>query len=80
MTESKALTCSGLSLLEIMMHAVKAIGWFILLVVSILAVFEVVGWSGLIRMFPEGKRWWILPVQLLSLACFAAVVYFNPWS
>jgi hypothetical protein len=62
------------------MQALKDIGWFVLLIVSFVAVFEFVGWRGLVRMFPKGWRWWMLPLQLISLAAFTAVVYFNPWS
>lgn len=61
------------------MTALFTIGWFVALLVSIAIVFEFVGWSGLIRMFPEGRRWWVQPLQWLSLILFALVVIFNPW-
>lgn len=61
------------------MEALKAIGWFLALLISVWIVFETVGVRGLVRMFPEGRRWWMFPVQLSSLALFAAVIHFNPW-
>jgi hypothetical protein len=61
------------------MSALLAIGWFISLYVSVAVVFHTIGWSGLVRMFPEGWRWWQFPVQLLSLAFFAAVVLNHPF-
>lgn len=53
--------------------------WFIGLLSSMFILFETLGWTGLIRMFPEGRRWWILPVQWTSIAYFASMVHFNPW-
>lgn len=61
------------------MSTLYPIGWFIALIVSIGLVYEVVGYSGLTRMFPEGKRWWHLPLQLAALAFFAAVVLAHPF-
>jgi len=61
------------------MSSLFAIAWFLMLCMSIFAVFHVIGFSGLTRMFPEGKRWWHLPVQLASLAVFAAVVLNHPF-
>lgn len=61
------------------MSALITIGWFLLLSVSTLAVFELVGLWRLVCMFPEGKRWWMLPVQFASLAFFAAVVLNHPF-
>lgn len=61
------------------MNALFAIAWFVGLSVSVLLVFEFVGNAGITRMFPEGRRWWHLPVQLASLTLFAAVVLFHPF-
>jgi hypothetical protein len=61
------------------MEALKIIGWFLWLIVSIMAVFELIGFSGLTRMFPEGQRGWHFPAQLASLAFFAGAVLCNPW-
>lgn len=61
------------------MVAVESIGWFIALLVSIYMVFLTMGWGGLVRMFPEGYRWWMTPAQWGSLAVFAALVRFTPW-
>ena len=62
------------------MSAFKDIMWFVGTIASITAIFELVGFSGLVRMFPEGRRWWQFPAQLLSLAAFAALVLVNPFS
>lgn len=61
------------------MEALKIIGWFSWLIVSIMAVFELIGFSGLTRMFPEGRRGWHFPAQLAALAFFAGAVLCNPW-
>ena len=57
----------------------KAIIWFVLICASTAFIFTVVGWSGLTGMFPEGRRWWHFPVQLLSLVIFAALVLNHPF-
>lgn len=61
------------------MVALKIIGWFVLLLLSIAAVFNLVGMRLMVGYFPEGRRWWMLPAQLLSLAVFAAIVLFHPF-
>lgn len=61
------------------MAALIVIAWFVCLLLSIWLVFNFVGAAGLVRMFPEGWRWWLLPVQWLSLAFFAAMVLINPF-
>lgn len=61
------------------MSSVYSIGWFVALLVSIWLVFVLVGSRGLTTMFPEGRRWWHLPLQLASLALFAVVVLFHPF-
>jgi hypothetical protein len=60
-------------------EAAKVIGWFIGLIISIISVFQFVGISGIVNMFPEGRRWWMLPTQLLSLVIFAIVVLYHPF-
>ena len=62
------------------MDALIHAGWVIWLWLSIGLVFDLVGLRGLVQMFPEGKKWWLLPVQIASLAFFALAVLFNPWS
>lgn len=62
------------------MEALKVIGWLLMLCASMYAVFLFVGISALCNMFPEGKRGWHLPVQLVSLAVFAAVVLNHPFN
>jgi hypothetical protein len=61
------------------MQALKDISWLLWLLVTAAIVFETIGWRGLVRMFPEARRWWQLPAQLASLAAFAAVVLFHPF-
>uniref|UniRef100_A0AAU8GIL8 Uncharacterized protein n=1 Tax=Salmonella phage vB_SEnST11_KE23 TaxID=3161174 RepID=A0AAU8GIL8_9CAUD len=61
------------------MTALIAILWALWLLVSVNVVFELVGCRGLVQMFPEGKRWWMLPSQLLALCNFAACVLLNPF-
>lgn len=62
------------------MEALKVLGWAAWLLLSIALVFEFVSYSGLTRMFPEGRRAWHLPAQLGSLAFFAAAAICNPWT
>lgn len=61
------------------MGAVFAIGWFLLLLLSIFAIYRSVGVHFMVNFFPEGRRWYWLPLQLLSLASFAALVHFHPF-
>ena len=61
------------------MNALISIGWFGFLLLSIALVFEFVGLRRMVQTFPEGNRWWLLPVQFGSLAFFAAMVHFNPF-
>ena len=61
------------------MEALKIIGWFVWLLLSIALVFQFVGFSGICNMFPEGKRAWHLPAQLAAMTFFAAAAICNPW-
>ena len=61
------------------MSSLYAIGWLLLLAVSTLSVFELVGMRLMVNFFPEGRRWWHLPTQLVSLAIFAAIVINHPF-
>jgi len=61
------------------MTALLTILWFIGLVISVTAIFQPVGLHRLVSMFPEGRRWWIFPAQLASLAAFAALSIFHPF-
>lgn len=61
------------------MDALLVIGWFVWVVFAIALVFAIVGFRGLVQMFPEGRRFWHLPAQLASLAFFAAAVLCHPW-
>lgn len=53
--------------------------WFPLLFVSVIAVFQLVGTRLMVCYFPEGRRWWMFPSQLLSLVAFAAIVINHPF-
>lgn len=61
------------------MSNLYAIVWFLLLAFSILSVFELVGMRSMVNFFPEGRRWWQLPAQLVSLAIFAAIIINHPF-
>lgn len=62
------------------MHsALYVIGWFVGLLISIALVYNWVGMAGLTAMFPEGRRWWHIPVQLLTLILFAFVILHHPF-
>ena len=61
------------------MEATLTIIWFIALLISIASIFEFVGMSALTDFFPEGRRWWQLPVQFLTLAIFAVLVLVHPF-
>lgn len=53
--------------------------WLILLAFSIYLVFVLVGMRLMVQFFPEGRRWWQTPVQLLALMFFALVVLYQPF-
>lgn len=61
------------------MTALIPILWALWFAISVGAVFECVGWRSMVQFFPEGRRWWMFPVQLVSLGNFAACVLFNPF-
>lgn len=61
------------------MSPLYTLGWSILLLLSMWFVFEAVGMRLMCLYFPEGRRWWQLPLQLVSLAVFAAVVLAHPF-
>ena len=59
--------------------ALAAIAWAGMIVLSV--GFIEVAWGNvdLVRMFPEGWRWWMPWLRLLSLIPFAALILFNPF-
>jgi len=61
------------------MEALKIIGWFVWISVSMCIVFEFIGWSGLTKMFPEGQRWYHPFLQYGSLVFFAWAVLSHPF-
>lgn len=61
------------------MEPLKVIGWLAWLLLSAVLVYEFVGVRALVQMFPEGRRPWMLPAQLASLAFFAAAAICHPW-
>lgn len=62
------------------MTALITIAWLVCLLVALGLVFQFVGLRAMMTFFPEGRRWWIFPAQLASLAFFAAVVLCHPFS
>jgi len=62
------------------MEALKTLGWAVWIMASYLAVEEFFGYGGIVRMFPEGKRWWMTPAQMLALLSFTMAVVHSPWS
>jgi hypothetical protein len=61
------------------MTALLHILWFLGFALSIHLVFMFIGFNGLTNMFPEGKRAWHFPAQLLTLVFFALMVLYNPF-
>ena len=61
------------------MTAALNILWFVGFVLSMVLVFEFIGFRGLTNMFPEGRRAWHFPVQILTLVFFASMVLYNPF-
>lgn len=61
------------------MSSLFALNWFLMLCVSVVAVFQLIGISSAVSLFPEGRRWWHFPAQIASLAIFAAVVLNHPF-
>lgn len=61
------------------MSSLYVIGWLALLLISISAIFILVGIRSMVAFFPEGWRWWQLPSQLAALGFFATVVLFHPF-
>jgi hypothetical protein len=61
------------------MESVMAFLWLAWLLVSVLGVFQTVGVRLMVMYFPEGRRWWLFPSQIIALAVFAAAVHFHPF-
>jgi|GEM_PF-3172294 len=61
------------------MNEMYVIFWAAWLLLAIELVFQFVGMRLMVAYFPEGRRWWMLPAQLGSLAFFATAVLFSPW-
>lgn len=61
------------------MEALKVIGWFVLFLTSVSFIYETVGIHRMVCFFQEGKRWYQIPLQWLSLGIFAAVVINHPF-
>lgn len=57
---------------------IYSISWFIALLISMVLIFQFIGFSGLTRMFPEGHRSWHFPAQLGTLLLFAIVILYHP--
>jgi len=57
----------------------QILAWGLAMLVSVVSVLELVGMRLMVAYFPEGRRWWQVPAQFVSLAVFAALVHFNPF-
>jgi len=53
--------------------------WIVGMLFSLVFIYMTIGYTGLCCMFPEGKRWWHTPSELLSLSFFAALIHFHPF-
>lgn len=62
------------------MPALMVVLWVLWFVIAVRLNFEFVGMRSMVQFFPEGWRWWMLPVQLLTLFNFAMCILFNPFS
>jgi hypothetical protein len=61
------------------MTALLTIAWLVCTFLSLVCVYQFVGMHLMVCYFPEGKSWWNVPAQWLSLAAFAACAIYNPW-
>lgn len=61
------------------MNVIAILLWVVGTVISILAIYQTVGCHLMVSYFPEGKRWWIFPSQLVALSVFAAFMAFHPF-
>lgn len=61
------------------MQELYVIIWVAILCLSVVLNFHFVGMRLMCAFFPEGKRWWMLPVQVVTLVFFAAVVLCHPF-
>lgn len=56
-----------------------AILWIVGLILAILAIYQTIGLHFMVNFFPEGKRWYQVPFQWLSLVSFATLILFHPF-
>lgn len=61
------------------MEALLAILWFVGIVIAVMMVYEFVGAEKMVRMFPEGRRWWLFPAQMASIAFLASLAINHPF-
>lgn len=61
------------------MDALKIIGWFLWLCFAMLVLAEAGQVGAMIRMFPEGRRWWTGPAQVAAMGFFASAVLCHPF-
>lgn len=61
------------------MTVVLLIVWSLLLLISVAGIYQTIGLHLMVQYFPEGKRWWMFPSQIVALAVFAAVITFHPF-
>jgi hypothetical protein len=62
-----------------MNHDIKVIVWFVGWLVTMYSMYECLAPTNLVRMFPEGDRWWRLPVAFISIALYSAVLLNHPF-
>lgn len=62
-----------------MKYETHLILWLIAMYVATRCVFTFVGLRYMVQMYPEGNRWYIFPLQLVSLAVFAITVLYHPF-
>lgn len=61
------------------MHALYVIAWFVGIILSIQFMRGTLGYAGLCHMFPEGFRWYTVPLEILSMVIFAFAVLNHPF-
>lgn len=54
------------------------LGWLVAMAVSIFMIYATFGSWGLTQMFPEGRKWYDLPLRALALVVYAIVLHYMP--
>lgn len=61
------------------MKSVLDMLWFIAMVINVVYIYRIFGYAGLTAMFPEGKRWWHWPIQVICLTIFGILCHYTPF-